>query len=155
MADEFELIERFFTTPGVPGDGVSIGVGDDAAVLEVPPGCTVVDAMSLHAIPPEADGFAFGTFALEDAISRLHTRGARARWITLALTLPEADEDWLEGLSRAVRDAERKHCVRLVGGDTTRGPGALSVSVFALQQAEDVQSGDADRDTPRARAEGE
>ena len=51
MMDEFELIERFFTTRGAPGDGVWLGIGDDAAVLEVPPGCTVIDEMTIHPIP--------------------------------------------------------------------------------------------------------
>ncbi len=130
--DEFELIERFFKAPGAPGDGVWLGIGDDAAVLEVPSGRTVVDAMTVHAIPRGGDGFAFGSFALRDAIERARATGGTPRWLALALTLPEADEEWLEGFARAVRDTERRHRVRLVGGDTTAGPGALVVCVFAV-----------------------
>ncbi len=133
MVDEFDLIERFFTTPSGPGDGVWLGIGDDAAVLDVPPGSVVVDEMTCHPIPAEADGFAFGAFALGDALARTRASGAEPRWFTLALTLPDADESWLEGFSRAVRHAERRHRARLVGGDTTRGPGALAVCVFALR----------------------
>ena len=95
MADEFELIERFFASPATSGDGVRLGVGDDAAVLEVPPGRSVVDAMSLHAVPPDADAFAFGSAAIEDALARAGAAGAQPRWFTLALTLPQADEEWL------------------------------------------------------------
>ena len=132
MADEFELIERYFRTPDAPGDGVWLGIGDDAAVLEVPSGCTVIDVMTIHPVPEGEDGFAFGSFALHDAIERSRATGGTPRWLTLALTLPEADEEWLEGFARAIRDTECRHCVRLVGGDTTQGPGALAVCVFAV-----------------------
>ena len=146
MADEFELIERFFASSATSGDGVRLGVGDDAAVLEV-------DAMSLHAVPPDADAFEFGSAAIGDALARARATGAEARWFTLALTLPEADEEWLEDFSRAVRDAERRHGVRLVGGDTTQGPGALAVCVFALLPARSRNSGDADPGATRGEAE--
>ena len=141
MADEFELIERYFRTPDAPGDGVWLGVGDDAAVLDIPPGCTVVDEMAIHPIADAEDAFAFGTFVLGDALARLRSKGANPRWFTLALTLPEVHPEWLEGLSRAVRHTERSHGVRLVGGDTTRGPGALAVCVFAV-----LAEGASDRD---------
>ena len=132
MADEFELIERYFMTPGAPGDGVWLGIGDDAAVLDVPSGCVVVDEMTVHPIPKGGDGYAFGSLALGDALRRCCATGASPRWLALALTLPEAEEAWLEGFARAIRDTERRHRVRLVGGDTTQGPGALSVAVFAV-----------------------
>ena len=153
MADEFELIERFFTSSATSGDGVRLGIGDDAAVLEIPPDRSVVDAMSLHAVPPDADAFVFGSAAIEDALARAGAAGAQPRWFTLALTLPEADEAWLGGLSRAVRDAERRHGVRLVGGDTTQGPGALAVCVFALLPARSRDPGDADSGATRGEAE--
>ena len=138
MVDEFELIERFFMTRDAPGDGVWLGIGDDAAVLEVPSGCTVIDEMTIHPIPEGEDGFAFGSFALRDAIERSRAAGGTPRWLTVALTLPEADEEWLEGFARAIRDTECRHRVHLVGGDTTRGPGVLAVSVFAVL-VEDAQ----------------
>lgn len=149
MADEFELIERFFTARDAPGDGVWLGVGDDAAVLEVPSGCTVLDEMTIHAIPEGEDGFAFGSFVLRDAIERSRATGGTPRWLTLALTLPEADEEWLEGFARAVRDTECRHRVRLVGGDTTQGPGALAVCVFALLAEGTRKEGDVALASPR------
>lgn len=139
MADEFELIERYFRTPDTPGDGVWLGIGDDAAVLEVPSGCTVIDEMTMHPIPEGEDGFAFGSFALRDAIERSRATGGTPRWLTLALTLPEADEEWLEGFARAIRNAECRHRMRLVGGDTTQGPGALAICIFSVL-AEGAQS---------------
>ena len=146
MVDEFELIGRFFKARYAPDDGVWLGIGDDAAVLEAPPGCVVTDEMTIHAIPEGDDGFAFASFALRDAIERSRGMGGTPRWLTLALTLPEADEEWLEGFARAIRDTEHRDGVRLVGGDTTQGPGALAVCVFAVlaegaQEEGDVANG--------------
>ena len=149
MADEFELIERFFMTRYAPGDGVWLGIGDDAAVLDVPPGCMVADEMSIHPIPDGGDGFAFGSCALGDALERSRATGATPRWLTLALTLPKADEEWLEGFARAIRDTERRHHVRLVGGDTTQGPGALAVCVFAVLAEGAPEEGDVSGSSPR------
>ena len=153
MATEFEVIERYFATPAGPGDGVWLGIGDDAAVLDVPPKHVVVDVMTCHSIPAGADPFAFGAFALGDALARARARGAQPRWITLSLTLPEADEGWLESFSRAVRHIERSHCVRLVGGDTTQGPGALAVCVFALRCEGEPEESDGTHCTPGIEAE--
>ena len=153
MADEFELIERYFRTPATPGDGVWLGVGDDAAVLDIPPDCTVVDEMSIHPIADGDDGFAFGTFVLSNALARMRSKGANPRWFTLALTLPEVHTEWLEGLSRAVRHTERSCGVRLVGGDTTRGPGALAVCVIALRAEEAPDEDDTAGDSGHDRSE--
>ena len=155
MADEFEIIERYFTTPEVAGDGVWLGVGDDAAVLDVPPGRAVVGEMRIHPIPDGEDGFAFGSRALRDALASSRARGATPRWITLALTLPKVDTAWLEGLHRAIRDAERSHRVRLVGGDTTRGPGALAICVLAVQDERAPGEGDIAGRPPHDDPEGE
>ena len=142
MVDEFELIERFFMTRDAPGEDVWLGIGDDAAVLEVPSGCTVIDEMTIHPIPEGQDGFAFGSFALHDAIERSRATGGTPRWLTLALTLPDADEKWVKGFARAIRDAEHRHGVRLVGGDTTQGPGALAICVFAVLAEGTQKEGD-------------
>ena len=132
-ADEFDVIERFFTTPPEPGDAVWLGVGDDAAVLDVPPGSVVVDEMICRPIPAHADGYAFGAGALDEVLARSRAGDARPRWITLSLTLPEADERWLEGFGRAIREGARRHRVSLVGGDTTQGPGAIALCVYSLR----------------------
>ena len=153
MVDEFELIERFFESPAEPGDGVWLGIGDDAAVLDVPSGSVVVDEMACHPIPAEADGFTFGSFAIGDALARIRKTGAEPQWFTLALTLPEVNETWLEGFSRAIREAERRERVRLVGGDTTRGPGALAVCVYAVRAEGAPERNEAADAAPRTAAE--
>ena len=132
MPDEFDLIARYFTRPAAPGDGVWLGIGDDAAVLDVPPDHLVTDAMVCHPIPAEADAARFGSWVIAQALTHLAASGARPRWATLALTLPAPDEKWLEGFGRAFLDTAHRHRVRLVGGDTTQGPAALAVAAFGL-----------------------
>ena len=58
--------------------------------------------------------------------------GAAPAWATLALTLPERDDDWLAAFARGFGDLARTYGVRLVGGDTTRGPLSVTVQVHGL-----------------------
>ena len=131
---EFELIERYFAAIGPQRADVVLGVGDDAAVLRVPPGhelvaCTdtLVDG---HHFPAGFDAGDVGWRALAVNLSDLAAMGAEPAWATLALTLPGADEEWLEAFAGGLGALALAHGVALVGGDTTRGP--LTVSVQAL-----------------------
>ena len=131
---EFGLIERYFRHCGVTREDVRLGVGDDAALLECPPGQHLVAAMDTlvdgvhfpHGAPPASIGYR----ALAVNLSDLAAMGARAAWALLALTLPEADEAWLSQFTAGFARLARLHRVALVGGDTTRGP--LSVTVQVL-----------------------
>ncbi|MHA7817568.1 MAG: thiamine-phosphate kinase [Pseudohaliea sp.] len=126
--NEFELIRRYFWGLGA-GDAIRLGIGDDAALLELPPGevlVTSVDTLVEGVHYPE-DTFPedVGYRALAVAASDLAAMGASPLACTLALTLPEADELWLqafsEGLARACADCR----LPLAGGDTTRGPATV------------------------------
>lgn len=134
---EFELIERFFSRRGAPvrrDSGVVLGIGDDAAVLELPPGAELVAAVdSIVAgrhFPEGSDARSIGHRALAVNLSDMAAMGASPAWATLALTLPAADAAWLERFSSGLLDLADAHAVALVGGDTTRGP--LTVSVQLL-----------------------
>ena len=101
MIGEFEIIERYFTRPSRDPD-VVIGVGDDAAVLEVH-GLVAVTVDTLVAGVHFPDGIApplLGYRALAVNLSDLAAMGAEPRWATLALTLPKPDELWLDVPSR-------------------------------------------------------
>lgn len=131
--DEFQLIRRYFQ-PDQTGEGVVLGVGDDAALLQPTPGhllVTCVDTLvaGVH-FPEDAPPEAIGHKALAVNLSDLAAMGARPRWYQLALTLPEAEESWLAAFSDGLRRLAAEHHVALVGGDTTRGP--LTVTVQAL-----------------------
>jgi thiamine-monophosphate kinase len=140
---EFDLIRRFFVRAGAgraasPASaalpGVILGIGDDAAVLELPPGTQLIAAVDTivagRHFPFGADARSIGHRALAVNLSDLAAMGATPAWATLALTLPGADAVWLERFAAGFFDLADEHGVALVGGDTTRGP--LTVSVQLL-----------------------
>jgi thiamine-monophosphate kinase len=133
---EFELIERFFSRPAAPRDqsGVILGIGDDAALLEMPQGTDLVVAVDTlvagRHFPAGTDARSVGHRALAVNLSDLAAMGATPAWATLALTLPNADPDWLQGFAAGLLQLADSHGVALVGGDTTRGPLTVSVQIL-------------------------
>lgn len=131
MPSEFDLIARYFTRPA---PGAVLGVGDDAALMRITPGMELAVSTDMlvagrHFLP-DADPYQLGHKALAVNLSDLAAMGARPRWATLSLALPAADEVWLEAFSRGFFDLAEHHGVDLVGGDTTRGPLNLCVSIL-------------------------
>jgi thiamine-monophosphate kinase len=128
---EFDLIQRYFTrsTPST-----TLGVGDDAALLCVDEGMELAVSTDMlvsgtHFFP-DADPVLLGHKTLAVNISDLAAMGATPRWATLALSLPSVDEAWLEKFSRGFFSLAEQHGVELIGGDTTRGPLNLSVTIM-------------------------
>lgn len=133
---EFELIERYFASGFGERDDVVLGVGDDAALVRVPPGCELVVAADtlvagVH-FPPDLAAEHVGYRVLAVNLSDVAAMGAEPAWCTLALTLPQADERWLGDFSRGLRELARRHRVALIGGDTTRGPLTLTLQIIGL-----------------------
>ena len=133
---EFELIGRHFAHLGAARSDVRIGVGDDGAVL-VPPASrelVVVTDTLVEAIhfPPRSPPASIGHRAFAVNLSDIAAMGAEPAWALLALTLPDSDETWLEEFARAAGDLCRRHGVALVGGDTTRGPLSITVTVLGI-----------------------
>src|SRR5262252_6684681 len=131
---ESELITRYFRKCGAQRRDVALGVGDDAAVLECPPGLQLVATTDtlvagVH-FPLTVPAAAVGHRALAVNLSDLAAMGARPAWALLALTLPEADEQWLTEFAAGFGALARAHDVALVGGDTTRGPLAATVQLL-------------------------
>jgi thiamine-monophosphate kinase len=120
---EFDIIARYFTR--LSGDpDVVLGVGDDAALLKID-GLAAVTVDTLVAGVHFPDGMAsqhLGYRLMAVNLSDLAAMGAQPRWCTLALTLPSAEEAWLEGFSRGLFELAERYGVSLVGGDLTRGP---------------------------------
>ncbi|MEL6868616.1 MAG: thiamine-phosphate kinase [Pseudomonadota bacterium] len=131
--DEFRLIEQFFS--GHDSD-VLLGIGDDAALIAPTnqPLAVAVDTLvaGVH-FPNDAPPEAIGHRALAVNLSDLAAMGAKPRWMTLALTLPENDAAWVARFSRGLFDIAAQFGVSLIGGDTTRGP--LTVTVQLLGDA--------------------
>lgn len=128
---EFDLIRRFFTraTPGAV-----LGVGDDAAVLALATGHHLVVSTDMlvsgQHFFPDADPESLGHKTLAVNLSDLAAMGATPRWATLSLALPEVDEAWLSAFARGLFALADAHGVALVGGDTTRGPLNLCVTIM-------------------------
>jgi thiamine-monophosphate kinase len=140
--DEFALIQEYFVTAGdLPG--VSLGIGDDGAVLQPQAGSelvTVVDTVvaGTH-FPPDTDPFDIAYRAVAVNLSDVAAMGAVPRWMTLALTLPQAKPEWLTRFADGLRAAASPFGVVLVGGDTTSG----STLVVTVQIMAEVASGKA------------
>jgi thiamine-monophosphate kinase len=143
--DEFELIRRYFLRAGGKGadagvgTGVELGIGDDGAVLAPTPGLhqvQVIDTLveGVH-FPAHLDPSDIGYRALAVNLSDIAAMGAVPRWMTLALSLPHADANWLESFAGGLFTAAGEFGVALVGGDTTRSP-LLVASVHVTGEIE-------------------
>jgi len=137
---EFEIIDRYFTRRStLPAHGVSLGIGDDAAILRVPPECELVAAVDtivqgrhfLASTQPRS----IAHRALAVNLSDLAAMGATPAWALLALTLPVAEEHWLSSFAEGWFGLADRHRVELVGGDTTRGPLTVSVQLMGYVPA--------------------
>jgi thiamine-monophosphate kinase len=130
---EFELIERFFKNRQKQRSDVVVSIGDDCALLTpladqflaVSTDTLVSGVHFFPDIPPHALGFK----SLAINLSDLAAMGATPRWVSLALTLPSVDENWLEQFSAGFFDAADYYDIQLIGGDITKGPLSITLTV--------------------------
>jgi len=130
---EFDIIRRYFQEKTHRNDIVRIGIGDDAAVLNIQTDTNLVVAVDtlvagVH-FPLNTTPHDIGFKALAVNLSDLAAMGATPCWMTLALTLPQADELWLSEFSKGLFVLADKFHVALGGGDTTQGPLTISIQV--------------------------
>jgi thiamine-monophosphate kinase len=128
---EFEIISRYFKKP-TSGD-VLLGIGDDAAVVSLRSGQRLVVAVDtivegVH-FPVQTDAADIGYRVLAVNLSDLASMGAVPKWMTLSLSLPNNDEQWLERFASGLFDLARKFNVQLIGGDTVRGPLVVTIQI--------------------------
>lgn len=134
MLSEFELIEKFFESLSICRKDVLLGIGDDAALIQVPPEKLLVSTTDsfiegIHFFkdtPPEAIGYK----ALAVNLSDLAAMGSTPCWISLAISLPFIDAVWLERFAKGFATLLKQFNLQLIGGDTTKGN--LSITVQAL-----------------------
>lgn len=140
--DEFELIRRFFARHS-DSPAVVAGVGDDGAVLRPRAGrelVTVIDTLvSGTHFPADMNPRDIGYRLVAVNLSDIAAMGAQPRWMTLALTLVEADPVWLEEFAAGLYEAADEWGVMLVGGDTTKG----EQLVASVQMSGDLAPGTA------------
>jgi thiamine-monophosphate kinase len=140
VLSEFDLIRKYFerapgqARPGEPGGGVALGVGDDAALLRPSGGMELAVSTDLllegRHFRAGADPRRLGHKSLAVNLSDMAAMGAAPRWATLALALPAADEAWLDGFAQGFFALATRFGVELVGGDTTRGPRTVCVTIM-------------------------
>lgn len=134
MLTEFSLIDKFFKNATVHNAETRLGIGDDCALLSIPSGyelAITTDTMveNVHFFP-NANPAELGHKLLAVNLSDLAAMGAKPIAVTLALTLPYIDENWLQAFSTGFLNLANQYNVSLIGGDTTKG--ALTLTVQAM-----------------------
>jgi thiamine-monophosphate kinase len=133
---EFTLIERFFKRQQIKNSTTTLGIGDDCAMLSIPNGCelaittdTMVEDVHFFA---GCDPYQLGHKLLAVNLSDLASMGANPVAVTLALTLPKVNENWLQTFADGFFALAERYSVDLIGGDTTSGPLTLTVTALGL-----------------------
>ena len=134
--DEFAIIERYFSNIGEPAGNAVLGVGDDAAVVDVPPGHQLVVSMDtllggIH-FPLETSPADIAYKALAVNLSDLAAMAASPAWFLLSLTLPENDSSWLAQFANGLRQTADNYDLQLIGGDTCRGELSITIQIAGL-----------------------
>lgn len=130
---EFDLIGQYFTNDVVQREDVIKGIGDDCAILNVPVGKQLVvttDTMvsSVHFLA-DANPKDIAHKLVAVNISDLAAMGAEPAWASLAISLPHSDQAWLSAFSQSLHQQLQRYGVSLIGGDTTKGPLSLTLTV--------------------------
>lgn len=147
QTSEFSLIKTYFSALTPDRDDVTLGIGDDCALLAAPANhllATSVDTLvsGVHFFV-DVDPYKLGHKALAVNLSDLAAMGAKPAWFTLSLTLPEANPEWLQAFSAGMADLAKQHNVQLVGGDTTRGPLSITIQVTGFVEPQKALRRDA------------
>ena len=131
--NEFDLIKSYFNWP-LSDPSIELGVGDDAALFQIDSDCQLVtstDTLSegVHFFKDAHPGdIAYKSLAVN--LSDIAAMGAQAKCFTLSLTLPKLDESWLQAFSDSLREASEFFNVSLIGGDTTKGPLNITITIM-------------------------
>ncbi|MEO1191676.1 MAG: thiamine-phosphate kinase [Pseudomonadota bacterium] len=134
-AGEFETIARYFAP--LAGSPAALGLGNDAAVLRPPPGRDLVltaDAMlqGLHFLPDDP-AETVGRKLLRVNLSDLAAMGAAPLGYLMTCAWPASlEETWIAAFAEGLSEDQSRFGIDLLGGDTTGGPGPLTLSLTAL-----------------------
>lgn len=128
---EFDVITRYFDRPT---RYTNLGVGDDAALLRVSAGMSLAVSADMlvsgtHFFP-DTDAFKLGWKSLAVNISDMAAMGAMPKWATLALALPQRNDEWLEAFSQGFFACADAFSVDLIGGDTTQGALTIAIQIM-------------------------
>ncbi len=135
-SSEFSIIDEFFTVKYPHVFEPVLGVGDDCAVLDIPNDkqlAVSTDTLveGVHFLK-NSDPQHLGHKVLAVNLSDLAAMGATPAWVSLAITLPHIDREWLSAFSKGFFSLAEKHALHLIGGDTTQGPLSITITVMGL-----------------------
>lgn len=133
---EFELIKSFFAERGKQRQEVALGIGDDAAIVKIPDNCELVISTDtlvegVHFFKG-MDPQALGHKAIAVNLSDIAAMGGEPAWVSLALTLPTIEPDWVQSFSDGIFETCQYYNVQVIGGDTTQGPLSITVTVHGF-----------------------
>ena len=136
VLSEFALIKKYFQNLTDDDSSVQCGIGDDAAVIQIPHNMEIV--LSIDTLLEETH-FPADTLpsdiaykALAVNLSDMAAMGAVPKWVLLSISLPESDEVWLEQFASGFLELAKQHSLSLVGGDTSRGPLSITIQIQGL-----------------------
>ena len=134
---EDQLIKKFFVPPESHAmRDVTLGIGDDCAILDIPKNYQLVTSVDtlleeVH-FPKNFNPKDLATRSVAVCVSDLAAMGAQARWMTLALSIPENNSQWLADFSRSLHAVCAYYEISLVGGDTVKGKLSISITVMGI-----------------------
>ena len=139
---EFDLIDRFFKNGGHQRKDVIIGIGDDAAITEIPANqrlATTTDTLvsGVHFLA-DTPAKAVAHKAVAVNLSDLAAMGAEPAWMNLSLSLPSTDPVWMEGFAQGLFDLSQYYSMQLIGGDTVKGALAVTITAQGFVPGESV-----------------
>lgn len=140
--NEFALIRDYFARPNFVRKDVILGVGDDAAITQVPQGqylATTTDTLleGVHFLP-EASPEAIAHKAIAVNLSDLAAMGAEPAWINLSLSVERVDQQWLASFSEKINELTQYFSIQLIGGDTVKGKTAVTITAQGFVPADSM-----------------
>lgn len=133
---EFDIIKHYFQNKQKPKNDILLNSGDDCAAIEVPADQALLLTMDTLVagkhFPDNTDPFDIGYKALAVNLSDLAACGALPRFMTLSLTLPNADASWLQKFSDGLFTLANQLDVSLIGGDLTQGPLSITIQAHGI-----------------------
>jgi len=135
--DEHLLIQKYFSNIGsafLAEHNVEVSIGDDASVISTNNNTQQINSLDtsiegvhfLGSLPPEDIAYRSCVVALSD----LAACGARPKWYSIALSLPKAEEVFLQDFAKGLEAFSEEYKIPLIGGDTTKGSLSITVQVM-------------------------
>lgn len=133
---EFSFIDELLKPVSLKSPQVLFGIGDDAAGLRIPEGFDLLVSTDtlvsgVHFLP-HWDPYDIAYKAVMVNVSDMAAMAAQPAWVTLALTLPEMNQDWLQAFVKGLKEALHTWSIDLIGGDTTKGPLSITLTIMGL-----------------------